>query len=75
MIAFSSFVVKSAALGMGPTFILLCVGFIVLFVGLVMLGEMRGRNRPPAEPFDTPVLLRNEQKKAEKKARRHPQDR
>lgn len=74
MNAFSAVVVKAAAMGMGPTFILISMGFVVLFIGLVMLGEMRGRKRPPTQPFDTPVLLRTEQEKAAKKARRRRRD-
>ncbi len=70
MNAFSTVAVKTAALGMGPTFILISMGFVVLFIGLVMLGEMRGRKRPPAQPFDVPVLLRNEQLKEEKQQRK-----
>lgn len=68
--ALSAIVVKTAALGMGPTFILLCVGFLTLFIGMVMLGEVRRRKRPPAEPFETPVLLRNEQRADHKQQRR-----
>ncbi|WP_431844029.1 hypothetical protein [Calidifontibacter indicus] len=47
---------KTSALGMGTTFILFSMGFVVLFVAMVMIGEQRNKNKPKKPPIRTPVL-------------------
>ena len=47
---------KTSALGMGTTFILFSMGFVVIFVAMVMIGEQRNKNKPRQEPIRTPVL-------------------
>lgn len=47
---------KSSALGMGTTFILFSMAFVVIFVALVLIGEARNKNKAPQEPIRVPVL-------------------
>lgn len=59
---------SGTAFGMGKAFILLTMGFIALFVIMVMVGEMRNRNKPPEEPLRVPVLRQEHKTRKERRA-------
>ncbi|MCG8656383.1 MULTISPECIES: hypothetical protein [Yimella] len=58
---------KSEALGMGPTFIMFSMGFVAIFVIMVMIGERRNRNKPRQEPIRKPVLVQKDEERKRRK--------
>jgi len=42
--------------GMGPTFLILCIFFIVLFVIVALIGRARDKRKPPPPPPVYPIL-------------------
>ncbi|NHN55378.1 hypothetical protein G9U51_06215 [Calidifontibacter sp. DB0510] len=54
-------------IGMGRLFVLIVVGFAVLFMVTVLIGRVRDQKRGPQEPFGEPVLLRDDKRRGRKK--------
>lgn len=59
---------------MGTSFILITMGFVVLFIAMVIIGEMRNKNKQRPEPIRTPVLRAKDAERERRSQERRSQE-